>query len=117
MADDLRIHVDIDLTGRYAFRVQSATTEFTTAVDPEHETNLYEDLRLLRWKSIGVRNPGDALLSHVGDRLAGLIASPEQEQWYQLGLVNEARQVCVHFSQAAHHLMPSVGTSTGRLGQ
>jgi hypothetical protein len=53
---------------------------------------------------VGVRDPGDVLLNHVGDRLADLIASPER--WNELGLLNEVRQVRVQFSQAAHRLMP-----------
>jgi hypothetical protein len=64
---NLRIHADVNATGHYSFRVQPATREFTTTVDPDLATSFYEDLRLLRWKSIGARNPGDALLSHVGD--------------------------------------------------
>lgn len=101
---DLQIHVGIDATGHYSFRMQYGAREFTTVVDPNLATSFYEDLRLLRWKSIGARNPGDALLSDVGNRLANLIASPEQ--WNALGLVREARLVRVQFSQAAHRLMP-----------
>ena len=83
----------------------SGTREFTTAVDPDLATSFYEDLRLLRWKSVGASaTQGDVLLNHVGERLAELIASPEQ--WHELGLANEARQVRVQFAQAAHSLMP-----------
>ena len=101
---DVLIQVDADAGGQYRFRISAGTREFTTAIDPNLATSLYEDLRLLRWKSVGARDPGDVLLNHVGERLAELIASPEQ--WNELGLANEARQVRVHFAQAAHPLMP-----------
>ncbi len=101
---DLRIQIDVDAGGQYRFRVSAGTREFTTAVDPHLATSLHEDLRLLRWKSVGARDPGDVLLNDVGERLAALIASPEQ--WNELGLANEARQVRVQFAQAVHPLMP-----------
>jgi tetratricopeptide (TPR) repeat protein len=101
---DLRVQVDVDKGGQYRCRVRAGTREFTTAVDPNIATSFYEDLRLLRWKSVGARDPGDILLNHVGQRLAELIASPEQ--WNELGLANEAQQVRIEFAQAAHPLMP-----------
>lgn len=104
MPGELRIQVDVDAAGQYRFRVRSGAREITSAVDADLATSFYEDLRLLRWKSVGVRDPGDVLLNNVGDRLAGLIASPER--WEELRLRNEVRQVRVQFSQAAHHLMP-----------
>lgn len=104
MTGEVRIQVDVDAAGHYRFRVRAGAREITTVVDPDLATNFYEDLRLLRWKSAGVRDPGDVLLNHVGDRLAELIAPAEQ--WNELGFVNEVRQVRVQFSQAAHRLMP-----------
>jgi tetratricopeptide (TPR) repeat protein len=104
MPGEVRIQVDGDAAGHYQFRVRTATREFTTVIDADLATGFYEDLRLLRWKSVGVRDPGDVLLNHVGDRLAELIASPDR--WNELGLVNEVRQVRVQFSQGAHRLMP-----------
>lgn len=104
MPGEVRVQVDVDAAGQYRFRVRSGARELTSAVDADLATSFYEDLRLLRWKSVGVRNPGDVLLNHVGDQLAELIASPER--WQELGLRNEVRQVRVQFSQAAHRLMP-----------
>lgn len=104
MPGEVHIHVDVDATGRYQFRVRAGAREITTFVGPDLATSFYEDLRLLRWKSVGVRDPGDVLLSHVGDRLAELIAPAER--WNELGLVNEVRHVRIQFSQAAHGLMP-----------
>lgn len=103
MHTEVMIGVDADATGHYRVRLRNGAREVTTAVDPNLATSFYEDLRLLRWKSVGVRESGDALLSHVGDRLAGLIAAPEQ--WNKLGLLGEVRQVRVQFSKAAHRLM------------
>src|SRR5260370_16464367 len=104
MPGEVRIQVDVAAAGHYRFRVRTGAREITTDVDADLATSFYEDLRLLRWKSVGVRDPGDVLLNHVGDRLAELIASPER--WNELGLLNEMRQVRVQFSQAAHRLMP-----------
>jgi len=104
MPGEMRIYVDADAAGQYWFRIRAGEREITTVVDPHLATSFYEDLRLLRWKSAGVRNPGDVLLNHVGERLAELIAPAER--WNELGLVNEVRQVRVQFSQAAHRLMP-----------
>src|ERR1017187_8754472 len=104
MPGEVRIQVDVDAAGHYRFRVRTGAREITTDVDADLATSFYEDLRLLRWKSVGARDPGDVLLNHVGDRLAALIAPPER--WNELGLVNEVRQVRVQFSQAAHRLMP-----------
>ncbi len=103
MAGEVSIHVDVDATGHYRFRVRSGTGEITTSIKPDLAASLYEDLRLLRWKSAGVYDPGDTLLNHVGDRLAALIAPPAT--WKELGLPDDARHVCLQFSQAAHHLM------------
>jgi tetratricopeptide (TPR) repeat protein len=100
---EVRIHVDVDGDGHYRFRIRAGAREITTVVDPDLATSFYEDLRLLRWKSVGLHNPGDVLLSNVGDRLAGMIAPPAR--WQELGLHNEVRLVRVQFSQAAHHLM------------
>lgn len=109
MPGEVLIHVDMDAEGRYRFRVSTGDCEITTDVGADLATTFYEDLRLLRWKSIGVRDPGDVLLNHVGERLADVIAS--SERWSALGLVNEVRRVRVQFSQAAHspHAV-SVGT-------
>ena len=104
MPGEVRIQVDVDAAGHYRFRVRTGAREITTDVDADLATSFYEDLRLLRWKSVGVRDPRDVLLNHVGDRLADLLASPER--WNELGLLNEVRQVRVQFSQAAHRLMP-----------
>jgi hypothetical protein len=49
-------------------------------------------------------DPGDILLNHVGDRLATLIAPPAT--WEELRLPDGALHVRVHFTQAAHGLMP-----------
>jgi len=104
MPGEVRIHVDVDATGQYAFRVRSGTSEITSSVNPDLAASFYEDLRLLRWKSAGVYDRGDILLNHVGDRLAALIAPPAT--WEQLRLPDDARRVRVQFSQAAHRLMP-----------
>jgi tetratricopeptide (TPR) repeat protein len=104
MPGEVRIHVDVDATGQYAFRVRSGKREIATSVNPDIAASFYEDLRLLRWKSAGVHDPGDTLLNHVGERLAGLIAPPAT--WEQLGLPADAHHVRVQFSQAAHRLMP-----------
>lgn len=103
MPRELRIHVDVDAAGRYEFRMCSGRREVTTAVSPDLAASFFEDLRLLRWKSIGIHDPGDILLSDVGDRLAALVAAPAT--WEQLRLPDDARQVRVQFSQAAHRLM------------
>ncbi len=102
MPRDIRISVDVDATGDYRFRVVSGRREITTHVNRDLAAS-YEDLRLLRWKSAGVHDPGDVLLTHVGERLAALIAPPAT--WEELRLTNDRRQVRVQFSQAAHGLM------------
>lgn len=104
MPGDVHIHVDVDATGHYRFRVRSGRREITTSVNPDLAASFYEDLRLLRWKSAGIHDPGDILLNHVGDRLASLIAPAAT--WEELELANDARHVRVQFSQAAHRLMP-----------
>ena len=104
MPSEVRIHVDVDDTEHYGFQVRSGAREITTSVNPDLAASFYEDLRLLRWKSAGVLDHGDILLSHVGDRLATLIAPPAT--WKELGLTGDAHHVRVQFSQAAHRLMP-----------
>ena len=104
MPSEIRIHVDVDATGHYRFRVRSGRHEITASVNPDLAASFYEDLRLLRWKSAGIHDPGDFLLNHVGDRLASLIAPGAT--WEELELPNDARHVRVQFSQAAHRLMP-----------
>jgi tetratricopeptide (TPR) repeat protein len=103
MPRELRIHVDVDATGRYEFRMRSGRREVTTSVNPDLAASFFENLRLLRWKSIGIHDPGDILLSDVGDRLAALVGAPAI--WERLRLPDDARQVRVQFSQAAHRLM------------
>jgi tetratricopeptide (TPR) repeat protein len=103
MPRELSIHVDVDSAGRYEFRMRSGRREVTTRVNPDLAASFFEDLRLLRWKSIGIHDPGDILLSDVGDRLAALVAPPAT--WEELRLRDDARQVRVQFSQAAHRLM------------
>jgi tetratricopeptide (TPR) repeat protein len=103
MPRELRIHVDVDSAGRYEFRMRSGRSEVTTRVNPDLAASFFEDLRLLRWKLIGIHDPGDILLSDVGDRLAALVAAPAI--WERLRLPDGARQVRVQFSQAAHRLM------------
>lgn len=104
MTSGVHIHVDLDTNGRYQFRVRAGAAEITTEVDANLAASFYEDLRLLRWKSVGLRKAGDVLLNRVGDRLATLIAEPAT--WSALGLQDEARHVRVEFSQTAHSLMP-----------
>ncbi len=74
MPGEVRIHVDVDATGDYMFRVRSGRRGITSSISPDLAASFYEDLRLLRWKSSGVHDPGDTLLNHVGDRLAVLCA-------------------------------------------
>ena len=97
------ICVDVDHAGEYKFRVRSGRSEFTTCVDPNLASSFFEDLRLLRWKSIGIHDPGDILLSDVGDRLAALVAAPSV--WERLKLTDGAQHVRVRFSPATHRLM------------
>jgi tetratricopeptide (TPR) repeat protein len=104
MPGGIRIHVDVDAMGHFRFRLRSGTREITTSVNPDLAASFYEDLRLLRWKSVGVHDPGDTLLNHVGERLAALIAPPGT--WEALRLPDGALHVRVQFSQAAHPLMP-----------
>ena len=101
---EVAIHINIDATGAFQFRVRFGRRELKTNISPDLAASFYEDLRLLRWKSVGVHDPGDVLLNEVGDRLAELIAS--QETWDELRLPNDALHVRVQFSQAAHRLMP-----------
>jgi hypothetical protein len=61
MPPELRIHVDVDAVGRYEFRMCSGRSKVTTSVDPDLATSFFEDLRLLRWKSVGINDPGDIL--------------------------------------------------------
>src|SRR6266513_2690513 len=81
------IRIGADPTGAYQFRVSWGRREFTTSMSPDLAASFYEDLRLLRWKSAGVHDPGDVLLNHVGDRLAALIAPPAT--WKELGLPDD----------------------------
>jgi hypothetical protein len=104
MRGEVRIHVDVDATGEYVFRVRSGGREVTTSINSDLAASFYEDLRLLRWKSAGVHDPGDILLNHVGDRLADLIAP--SAAWKDLRLPDGALHVVVDFTQAAHRLMP-----------
>jgi hypothetical protein len=76
MQGEIRIHVDAEATGHYVFRVRSGRREIRSSANPDLAASFFEDLRLLRWKSAGVHDPGDTLLNHVGDRLATLIAPP-----------------------------------------
>lgn len=103
MPRELYIHVDVDSAGQYEFRMRSGSSEVTTCANLDLAASFFEDLRLLRWKSIGIHDPGDILLSDVGDRLAALVAAPEI--WERLRLPDGAMQVRVQFSQAAHSLM------------
>jgi hypothetical protein len=98
MPGEVRIHVDVDAPG-LRFQVRSGTREITTGVDPDLAASFYEDLRLLRWKSAGVHDPGDTLLNHVGERLAALIAPPET--WEELRLPVGALRVRVQFTRSA----------------
>jgi tetratricopeptide (TPR) repeat protein len=103
MPQELQIRVDVDRVGLYEFRMRSGGSVIETRANPDLATSFFEDLRLLRWKSIGIHDPGDILLSDVGDRLAALIATPSD--WESLKLTDGARHVRVQFSPAAHRLM------------
>src|ERR1700744_4037468 len=103
MPGEIRIHVDVDTAGHYEFRTRSGSIEVTTPVNPDLAASFFEDLRLLRWKSIGIHDPGAILLCDVGDRLAALVAAPAR--WERLRLPDDAMQVRVQFSQTAHRLM------------
>jgi hypothetical protein len=100
---ELRIQIDVDTSGSYKFRVSSGSRVITTTTAPDLAASFFEDLRLLRWKSAGIHDPGDILLNHVGDRLATLIAPPDM--WKKLRLSDTARHVRVQFSRGAHGLM------------
>jgi hypothetical protein len=104
MPGEVRIHVDVDATRQYVFMVRSGRRQITTIVNSDLGASFYEDLRLTRWKSAGVHDPGDVLLNHVGERLAALIAPPAT--WEELRLPDDALHVRVQFTQAAHRLMP-----------
>jgi tetratricopeptide (TPR) repeat protein len=101
---EVAIHIDVDAAGTYQFRMRSGGRDIATSVSPALAASFYEDLRLLRWKSTGVLDPGDTLLNHVGYRLAALIAP--RETWDELRLPDDALHVRVQFAQGAHRLMP-----------
>jgi len=67
--------------------MRSGRSEVTTRVNPDLAASFFEDLRLLRWKSIGIHDPGDILLSDVGDRLAALVAAPANASGLSANLV------------------------------
>jgi hypothetical protein len=98
------IQIDVDAAGSYRFFVRDGNHEFVSDVSPSLAASFYEDLRLLRWKSAGIHDPGDVLLNHTGERLAALIAPPAT--WDELHLPADSLQVRIEFSQAAHPLMP-----------
>ena len=99
----LLLSVMRDGSGRYTFRVRSGKREIATTVNADLAASFHEDLRLLRWKSAGVHDPGDTLLDHVGNRLAGLIGSPED--WRSLKLPEGPKYVRVQFSPETDSLV------------
>ena len=67
MPSEVRIHVDVDATGRYVFKCVVAGARSSSTSGGLTRSSYSQDLRLLRWKSVGVPNPGNLLLNHVGD--------------------------------------------------
>jgi hypothetical protein len=108
MPREVRIHVDVDATGHYGFRVRSGTGEIATSVNPDLAASFYEDLRLLRSKSAGGHDQGDILTQprRRPIRRPHRVAGNSPAIWKELGLPDDARHVCVQFSQTAHRLMP-----------
>lgn len=95
---------NIDAAGHYVFRVRSGKRDIATSANRDLAASFYEDLRLLRWKSARVHDPGDVLLSDVGDRLATLTAPPATCE--ALSLPGGPLRLRFRFTQAANRLMP-----------
>jgi hypothetical protein len=64
----------------FGFVLQSLNGHFEGRLSRQFSSGVREDIRLLRWKAIGLHNPGDLLLIEIGVRISKLIFVPEREK-------------------------------------
>src|SRR5690349_9331158 len=68
--NDLLVEISTGGIDRYSVTVSSVRGSFRSSFPHQLPASVKEDLRLLRWKAVGLRDPGDKLLIDVGQRLA-----------------------------------------------
>src|SRR6267142_1919172 len=69
----------------FKFSCQAGDAQFAGSLPRHFSSSIHEDLRLLRWKAAGLRDPGDTLLIQVGVRLSSLLfPSDHRADWTNL---------------------------------
>jgi tetratricopeptide (TPR) repeat protein len=79
--------LDLSATDSHEYRIVASDGERTyeRIILRELSANIREDMRLLRWKAIGLHDEGDALLTEVGIRIANLVFPPQDRgSWEQV---------------------------------
>src|SRR5689334_20520125 len=73
---DLSIRLYSVNENEYEAHVRRGRIAVKTRFSRDLSASVREDMRLLRWKAIGLHDPGDSLLIAVGDRLSRLLLEP-----------------------------------------
>src|SRR6266852_4598196 len=76
----LRISIRLNATGGpYTATVTTPTDSYDVEAPNAFAAVIREDMRNLRWKAIGLRDPGDVMLIEAGTRIGNLLFPLEQK--------------------------------------
>src|SRR5690242_6858997 len=90
--------------GPYTAAVTTPAGSYDIEAPDAFAAVIREDMRNLRWKAIGLRDPGDSMLIEAGKRIGDLLF-PEHRRaiWSCLG-PGEAKQIVVAFAPGTEEL-------------
>jgi tetratricopeptide (TPR) repeat protein len=89
------------------YRARATHGKFTYEHTFTHEISatIREDMRLLRWKAVGLHDEGDALLNEVGARISNLLFPPDDRINWEEVIQGRPNRVYVRFSKGTEELL------------
>jgi len=101
----LRISIRLNATGGpYTATVTSPTGSYDVEAPNAFAAMIREDMRNLRWKAIGLRDPGDSVLIEAGKRIGDLLFPEDRRAIWNCLELGEAKQIVVAFAPGTEEL-------------
>src|SRR6266404_1346822 len=101
----LRISIRLNVKGGpYTATVTTPTGCYDIEAPNAFAAAIREDMRNLRWKAIGLRDPGDSILTEAGTRIGNLLFPKHRRTIWNCLEPGEAKQIVVAFAPGTEEL-------------
>lgn len=89
---------------RYTATVTTPAGSYDVEAPDAFAATIREDMRSLRWKALGLRDPGDAMLTEAGTRIGNLLFPQEHKAFWSCLDPSEPKQIVVEFAPGTEEL-------------